>query len=207
MYETEPTHSLAMLTVQFDHMVIDYPVKVAAAAAAIAQSENLLRVARKALEAVNVKKIAQVSLRCKGYFYVKMSHPEIVEAMFGSYLLPRQDLANVSASLDDVVVRLDGTEGASKFELTIAPQTAEQVKGDFFSWPNIDFLNEPRSRNNPPMDFLSRIDRDCLNVECLLYRKDVAPEDVIHFMRRAPSQADGIAERSVNHLLSLPTRE
>lgn len=36
MYDTEPTHSLAMLTVQFDNMVIDYPVKVAAAAAAIA---------------------------------------------------------------------------------------------------------------------------------------------------------------------------
>lgn len=104
-------------------------------------------------------------------------------------------------------MRLDGRDGTSKFELTIVPQTAEQVKGDFFNWPNVDFLNEPRSRNNPPMDFFSRIDRDCLNIECLLYRKDVGPDDVIHFMRSAPSQADSIAERAVNHLLSLPTRK
>lgn len=64
------------------------------------QFENLLRVARKALDALNAKKIAQVSLRCKGYFDVKMRHPEIVEAMFGSYFLPRQDLESVSASLE-----------------------------------------------------------------------------------------------------------
>jgi hypothetical protein len=250
MYETHPNHSLLTFVVEF-RPVIDYPVRVGAAAAEIATEfdskawwwptvnsvafrdttrgllvvssfnlfaiqalgvnawteklEALLSITPRVLTALSIKEIAQVSLRSKGFFNVGMSHSELVEATFGSYLLPQPDLADVSPSFDDVLLKLYGKDGQSKFELSIAPQTAEQAKGDFYAWHNIDVFNDPRSRNNAPAEFWSKIDRDCLNIECHLSRKDVGPESVIPFMRSSLGQAGRIATRAVNRLLTLPT--
>lgn len=171
------------------------------------QQDRIIEMTRKALVATGVRTVQHATLRCKGYFDVKMRHSEIVDAAFGSYLTHRQDLAPVMSNADDAVVKLYGSEGAAKIELSLVPQTAEQAKDDFFASPNVEAFDDPKARINATADFRSRIERDCLNVDCAVIRKEVSVEEAIGFMRTSATLADRIAERAVNHLLSLPSRK
>lgn len=168
-------------------------------------SENVENL-RHVLSELGIRELKRADFRCKTYLDLKMTHPEIVDAAFGSFLAHRMELADVSSNITDLVLRFFGTEGLDKFDLQFAPQTAEELKNDFWSWPNLDTFNEPKGKASIVHDFYANLnpDRASLTVECEVFREKISADEAISFLRGASDQVDRIAARGVNKYRSLP---
>jgi hypothetical protein len=161
-------------------------------------------VASISLERLNVDNVARLSLKCSVFLDMKMTHPEMFDAMFGSYLMPHRDLKGIGTELNDVLLSLFGKEGDDNFQLSIAPQTPEQSASSFNSWPNIDSFNDVRQQKVNTPEIVSRITRPNLMVELDLYRTEQAVSHTPAFMRDSLVRADKLVRRVVNRFLSMP---
>jgi hypothetical protein len=164
---------------------------------------DILRVA---LNELGIRDLKRVAFSCKTYLDLKMTHSEIVDAAFGSFLAHRMELADVSPNITDLLVRLFGTEGRDKFDLLLAPQTVEELKNDFWSWPHLDAFNEPKAQTSAVHNFFANLnpDRASLTVECGVFREMINVDEAMNFLRSAADQVDKIAARGVNKYRSLP---
>jgi hypothetical protein len=168
-------------------------------------NENI-ELLRLALSEMGVRDLKRADFRCKTYLDLKMTHPEIVDAAFGSIFAQRTELSDVSPNITDLVVRLFGMEGQAKFDLLLAPQTAEEFKNDYWGWPNLDGFNEAKSRASNKHEFYANLnpDRASLTVECEVSREKISSEEALKFLRGAADQVDKIATRAVNKYRSMP---
>ena len=168
--------------------------------------DNLMDVAQTVLREMKVESLNRIGIRTKSYLDPRMSHSETVAAMFGSYLVARDELNSAFPSIDDLFLRLYGTERGSRFEVGLVPQTAEQVQDDFYATPNLDQFNEERAKTNAAGVFAGRLEGDRLLLECEAFRKDPKVADVSTFMRSAIDLTDELGRRAYYRLLSLPIR-
>jgi hypothetical protein len=161
---------------------------------------------RMALEKMGVQKLKRMGFRTQAFIPVDMTHSEISELMFGSFLVEPKELETICGKPDDVLVQLHGTYKGLKTQTVIAPVTAEQAAKCFMANPNLEQLLEPRLYDTGLKDFRDRIAKDCLIVDNDLSQTDVTPDAIQAFARDSLDAADKITEATVYRLKRKQTK-
>ena len=152
------------------------------------------------LERMGVQKLTRMGFKAQAFISVDMTHREICELMFGSFLVEAKDLETICGKPEDVLVQLHGSYKGLKTQTIIAPVNAEQSAQTFMSNPALELLFEPKLYDSGLKDFRDRIARDCLIVDSDLSQSDATPDAIQDFARESLEAAEQIAEATVYRL-------
>ena len=161
---------------------------------------------RLVLQKLGISRLKRIGFASQVFLSLGMSHREMADLMFGSYLAPVPDLQEVCGKPNDVFVQLHGEQGNMKIQLNLAPMTEEQAATTFLSINNLEAFVEPKLIDSGVKDFKERIATDCFFVHVDLSRADAADSDVPHFLRQSLDAADKITDAAVQKLKSLRIR-
>ena len=164
-----------------------------------------------ALNALGVKRLKRVGYKTITFAPLSMTHPEICELMFGSFLPDASVLEPVCGRPNDMAVQLHTRYREMRLVLNVLPQTAEQVRTVLFAQPNLDLLLDNRYTDTGIRDFLNIIQHDCLTVDVDVYREDgetpqAAPLEadcVPPFLATAIRGAAEATQSAINHVRRL----
>jgi hypothetical protein len=159
--------------------------------------------ARGVMERLELRSAKRIGFKVTAFLPLGMNHDEIVELMFGSFLLPAGELRDVVESPNDVSVQLHGRYGRMKTILVVAPQTAEQASQQIAAISGMEMFNEPRLFSTNVKDFRDKAAAPCLCVDVDLFRTDVPDSEVSSFVRESFDGAERIVEKTVQRLKSL----
>jgi hypothetical protein len=158
------------------------------------------------LQKLGISRLKRIGFLTRTFLSLGMSHREMADLMFGSYLALAQDFQEICGKPDDVLVQLHGEEGNMKLQLVVAPMTEDQAGKSFLSTENLEAFVEPKLIDTGVKDFKDRIATDCFFVQVDLFRTDVADSEVPLFLRQSFDGADRITEAAVQKLKSLRIR-
>ena len=162
---------------------------------------------RVGLEKMGVQKLRRIGFKAQAFIPVEMSHHEICELMFGSFLVEAKDLEPICGKPDDLLIQLHGTHRGLKTQTVIAPVNAEQAVQSFTATPNLEFLAESKLYDNGIKEFRDRIAHDCLIVDSDISRNDLTPREIQGFARDALDAAEYISEAVVFRLKRMRRRK
>ncbi len=168
--------------------------------------EDLVTDFRVVLQKLGVVRLKRIGFLTQALLALGMSHREMADLMFGSYLAPAEELREVCGKVEDMLVQLHGEEGNARVQLVAAPQTQEQAVQTLLSVSNLEVFLEPRLLDTAIKDFKDRIGTDCFYVQVDLSRSDIPDSEAATFMRQSLDAADRITERAVQKLKSLRIR-
>jgi hypothetical protein len=156
-----------------------------------------------AFEELQVKSIKRLDIRAQAYLDLQMSHSEMVDLMFGTFLNYRGGLSSFG-DLDDNAVIIMGTSSGFKFRLHVLPQTEEHVKTSINAIPNLDFFGEDRLTDTQVQLFFSKVlGSDRLCVDASIFAESEPPSAVPALVKRSASLLDEIVGRAVRFLRSV----
>ncbi len=161
---------------------------------------------RSALEKAGVKALKRVGFKVWSFSRTEMSHSEMADLMFGSFLVPRQELGGLYGNTDDALVLIHGSHGDMKLQLTVAPMNAEQVAQQVSQISNLEHFSEPKFFDAGLKEFRDRVVGDCLFVDLDLFRQDVDCSDVLSFTRNSLTAADEVVTATVRRLKHLQVK-
>jgi hypothetical protein len=155
------------------------------------------------LEKISVKSLKRVGFKISAYLLLGMSHAEMTDLLFGSFLLPANDLEGVCGKPDDAYVFLHGRQKNMKVQLMVNPMTVEQAVQQFLATPNLDQFLEAQFLDTGVKDFKDRLAAPCLFVDIDLFRNDCPATDLSFFIKDSLEGAQHICEQAVLRLKSL----
>jgi hypothetical protein len=158
---------------------------------------------RQGLDRLGVARLKRIGFQTQAFLPIGMVQREMADLMFGSYLVPAEELREVCGKLEDVLVQLHGEREGMKLQLIVAPMTADQAVQQFQLFPNLENFLEPKYFDVGLKEFKDRIAQDCLLVLADLFRTDVTATEVTPFSRRSLDAADIITDAAVQKLKSL----
>ena len=159
------------------------------------------------LEKVGVKSLKRVSFKISAYLLLGMSHAEMTDLFFGSFLLPAKELEIVCGKPDDAYVLLHGRQKNMKLHLTVNPMTVEQAAQQFMATPNLEHFLEPQFLDTGVKEFKDRLAAPCLFLDVDLFRNDCPVTDLPFFIKDSLEGAQQICEQAVLRLKSLKPRK
>jgi hypothetical protein len=158
-----------------------------------------------ALSAVGARATKRLGLKLSVFVPLKMTHTEMVELMFGSYLVPPKELRAPDDKIDDVAIHLYGTRNGLKYHMEITPQSDKQVGEQVRGNPNLRQFLGDEWLDSGVRDFLSRVVQDALLVDVDVYAHDESIDMLESFLKRAMATAHAIVEEAVARCQSTQT--
>lgn len=123
------------------------------------------------MEVTRVKKLVfQVIIQLP----LEMSHSELCDLVFRSYLVDREELTAIHGKMDDVLLQLHGNYKGIRSQTILAPQTIEQSRMSFLSTGNLELFVEPKFIDTCVKEHYERISIDCLHLRLEMVKEDVA---------------------------------
>ena len=110
-------------------------------------------VVRTVLNAVGAKRLKRIGFRVMAYLPLHLSHAEMIDLLFGSFLASRQDLEGVGGDVTDSLVHLEGKHHGLEYMLWINPSTRQQVSEGFLASPNLDLFIQRKFLDPGVKDF------------------------------------------------------
>ncbi len=159
------------------------------------------------LQKLGVQQLKRIGFQATANLAIGMSHKEMAELMFGSYIRPARELQDVASNFDDVLLQLYGEEKGIKFQLTVAPMTQEQAVATFMATGNLEVFLEPKLVDAGVKEFKDRIATDCFHVSLDLSRSDVAQAEIPIFLRQSLDLADTMSAAAIQKLKSLRVKK
>lgn len=156
-----------------------------------------------ALSRMDVSRLKRVGFMVLSQLPLGMSHPEMCDLMFGSYLVDREELSPIYGNLDDVLLQLHGYYKGIRSQTTIAPQTESQASQAFLGIGNLESLIETKFLDTCIKDHHDRVARESLNLSIDLSKENVAVSALRSFLDDSLEGAERIAEGTVRRLKSL----
>jgi hypothetical protein len=158
---------------------------------------------RHILEQLGVKTLKRIGFRVQTFVPTGMSHAEMVDLSYGSFLAPAQELKDICGKPEDALAQLHGAFEDMKLQLIIAPMNSEHVNLQIGAVPNLEHFLESRFFDSGLKEFRERVMSDCLFIDIDLSRQNYNYADVLVFMRESFRAADTVATLAIERLKSL----
>jgi hypothetical protein len=169
----------------------------------IANLDDHLEVMSIVFNKMEVTRIKRLELQISAQLPLGMSHSEMCDLVFGSYIVDREELTSTYGKLDDVLLVLHGYHKGIRSQTTIAPQTTEQSKKTFWSIGNLDAFVEPRLIDTCVKEHFDLISQDCLYLSMEMIKEDAPVSNVRSLLHDSLEGAEKIAEETVLRLKGL----
>lgn len=169
--------------------------------------EEHASVMKSALNALEVEKFNRIGFKVEGYLPLGMSHAELSQLMFGSFLVPAEELHDVCEEVDDPLVRMEGKRNGLQCLVTLCAMNTEQVSRQFLHVNNLEHFIQHKLLDTTVKDFHDGITRDdCFYFDIDLFDRDVSADTLDSFMKTSLATCEEIANASVRRLQSQPVK-
>ncbi len=164
-------------------------------------------VVRTALNVIGVQRLKRIGFRVSAYLPLEMSHAEMTDLLFGSFLVPRKNLEEAGGEVTDSLVQLEGKHHGFEYLLRISPMTKQQISDGFLALPNLEQFMRNKFVDSGIKDFYDRITQsDSLLFDLDLFQKDLQVDVVDNFLRESLCAAEAMADVCVRQLRSKPVK-
>ncbi len=165
-------------------------------------------VVRMALTVIGAERLKRIGFRVTAFFPLEMSHAEMTDLLFGSFLVPKQDLKEVGGEVTDSLVQLEGKHHGFEYLFRISPMTRQQSSDGFLASPNLEQFIQKKFLDSGIKDFHDRITQsDSLWFDLDLFQKDVKVDVVDTFLRESLGAAEAVGDACVRRLKSKPIKK
>lgn len=147
----------------------------------------------------------RLGFKVVAYMNLEMSHDEMCDLMFESFLLSKRDLNGVFGEARDPLIQIEGNYEEFDYVAIVAPMNREQMSKSMMSLPNIsDFRAEKNARlDSGVMTFHDEVVRhDSLVFDVDFFQRDVAVSRLRQFARESSSAAQAMSQSCVDRFLS-----
>jgi hypothetical protein len=158
------------------------------------------------LEAMGVKELKRIGFKASAFLPVKLSHRDIKDLMFESFLAPRAQFTPICGDVEDLLLQVHGEYKGMKAVLVLAPVTQEQSIQALMQTPNLEMFLEPKLLDTGVLDFRNRLDGDSFYVDIDLSKTETVPDAVPAFLAEGLATAEEIVESTVRRLRSMPKK-
>ena len=138
---------------------------------------------------------------------VGMSHAEIADLFFDSFLPGHDRYASLGIQFDDSYTRLIGSRGNDRVSLHLAPMKAEEVTEEVKRKQNISMFTKDLPFDDTLKRWHDDVARDCFHIRIENARMDASVRELNAFFSDATSFFRKTAEELVNLLKSIPNAE
>jgi hypothetical protein len=160
---------------------------------------------RTALKSMHVSAFKRIGFKTVAYLPLSMSHAEMCELMFGAFLAPEEDFAQVHEGARDPLLQIEGESRGLKYILVVTPFDKKQASRNFLSLPNLELFLENKYLDQGVKDFHDRVtESDCFLVDIDLFRVDVEADCLEDFLKASLATAEQVTTSCVRRLRSQP---
>ena len=174
-------------------------------------SENLdkhVDTIRVALETIGVRTFKRIGFKVTAYLPMQMSHHELCNLMFGSFLASSDELEKVFGQGADPLLHVEGEREGFKYSLFVSPMNPEQIANNFRQNKNLEHFLTDKFLDTAVKDFQERItSADCLFFDIDLFQNNLSAERLNQFVSESLKQAERTADVCVRCLRSQPIEE
>jgi len=157
------------------------------------------------LDTVRATEFARIGFKVSAYLPLSMSHAELSDLMFGSFLASAQDLDCIFGEHVDPLLQMHGEKDGFKYVLTVTPMNPEQIANNFRQHGNLEHFLEDRFLDTAVKRFQEDItSSDCLYFDIDLFQQKVSPDRLREFAKSSLAQAERMADMCVRFLRSQP---
>jgi len=166
---------------------------------------EFLDICRALIDMFKIEQFKRVGLKTFCFFPLSMTHSEMCDLMFGSFLAPKESLERFCGTPSDPLAKIGGEFSDMTYNLIVSPMTPDQAVTTLRHTENLDLLIEDNYLDDGLVDFFRLIrEDDSFHFDIDLFRHDIESTEVPLFLKNALSTANKIAEDSVRHLQSKP---
>lgn len=160
------------------------------------------------LATVGARDLRRIGFKVSAYLPLSMSHAELCDLMFGSFLASAQDLSRVFGEHADPLLQIQGESNGFKYILIVTPMNPEQIANNFRQNGNLEHFLEDRFLDTAVKKFQEEItSSDCLYFDIDLFQLKVSPDRLREFAKSSLAQAERMADMCVRFLRSQPIVE
>lgn len=164
-----------------------------------------LKSIRTGLDALGVVKLNRIGFKVSAYLPLEMSHQELCDLMFGSFLAPAAEWRDEWGDSVDPWLTLEGDRNGFKYVTTVSPMNTHQIASVFRQHKNLERFVEDKFLDTGVKEFHDRITAsDCLFFDIDLSQTDVDAHSLDAFARDSLAEAERVAEWCVRRLRSQP---
>ncbi len=160
------------------------------------------------LRAIGVETCKRIGFKVQAYLPMEMSHAELSQLMFGSFLVPIEELQAACGEPNDPLVQIHGTKGDFEYVLLLSGMNKEQISTTFFKTNNLDQFRNDKFLDTTVKEFHEGLTRnDCFYFDVDLFQRDVGAETLDSFAKGSLAAAEQLASACVERLCSQPIKE
>lgn len=154
-------------------------------------------------------KLGTVALEMRLYcfFDLQMTHAEMGDLMFGSFLPTRESLPECFATPKDGQAVFESDSANRFFWFEIGPLTVEQTSSRFTSIPNMGIFSVSPLLDTTIEDFHRPIRKENLHVCLRIKNKNIPVEKLPQELSAIESEADRVISDAVNFFRSVPSKK
>ena len=162
-------------------------------------------VTKGALDSIGVTEFKRIGFKVQAYLSLGMSHAELNQLMFGSFLMPMEELDGVCGEPSDALVQLHGRKDDFEYALLLSGMSNEQISKSFLAISRLEFFLGDKFLDTTIKDFHDYLVKtDGLYFDLDLYRRAAPADTLEEFARSSLATSDHFAEACVQRLQSQP---
>ena len=162
---------------------------------------------RSSIEVLGVKEIKRIGFKVTAFLPLQMSHAELCNLMFGSFMAPLEELETVLGHPKDPLFHVEGEYDGFEYLLDLTAVSKAQITQAFHSIPNLDHFVSDKFLDCSLRDFHDRIAAsDCVSFDIDLFQKNVAAASLETFLKSSFSKAEEMADKCVRRLQCKPLK-
>lgn len=154
------------------------------------------------MRGMGAAEMTRMSFRTRSWFDVGMSHAEMCDSFFGSFLARRTQLEEAVPDISDLMLQLHGQTATDKSEVNLFPQTAEQARTTVRNFEGVDAFADQQMRSTPVTGMITAIRGPLLLVDSMVHLSDIPASNVHPFMGRCAASSLAIRDKVLSKLLS-----
>lgn len=161
-----------------------------------------------ALSAVGVEELKRIGFKVQAYLPLDMSHAEISQLMFGSFLAPTDEFHSVCGEPEDPLVQIQGKKDDFEYTLVLCGMNEEQISGGFLNTNNLDHFRNDKFLDTTVKDFHEKLTRSaCFYLDIDLFQRNVGADTLDTFVKESLTTTEQLANACVQRLCSQPIGE
>ena len=167
------------------------------------ESDNFISMTTSTLKKLEVTELKRIGFKLIAFVPQTMSHAELSDLFFGSFLAPMDEWDGVCQKPNDPFLQLGGERNGMKFLASLTAQTQDQIRSSIQASQNFDHFSKPQQIEPSILEFVVQASNNpCLMLDIDLFREDGTIDDVGQFGKQALKNAEEIVRSCVAKLQS-----
>lgn len=171
-------------------------------------ADNLARhldMIRVGLDTMGVREFTRIGFKVSANLAMSMSHEELCDLMFGSFLRSSQDLGQIFGEGADPLLQIQGEKNAFKYILILTPMNPQQIADNFRQYGNLEHFLKDKFLDTGVKVFQERIaSSDCFYFDIDLFQRAVSADRLGQFAKSSLAEAEDLGDMCVRRLQSQP---